>query len=88
MVPGIGAPGTEVTLETEGFVMNPRLEIGFGDLTGHRIINQVDADTQGRMSTTVTVPATTVPGTNYFFIAEENGSPLAVSDPFLVTSGP
>ena len=88
MDPGTGAPGTEVTLQMEGLVMNAQLEIGFGDLTGHRIIDQADGGAQGRVSTTVTVPAATMPGTYYFFIAEENGSPLAVSDSFIVTPGP
>jgi hypothetical protein len=36
----------------------------------------------------VRVPASATPGTYYFFIAERNGAPLAVSDSFVVTAGP
>ena len=89
MEPHQGLPGSEVTLEMGGLVMNARdLEIGFGDFAGHEIIDHTDGDAEGRVSTTVTVPATARPGTYYFFIAEANGYPLAVSDSFVVIRAP
>lgn len=86
--PDRGPPGTEVTLTMSGLLANARdLEIGFGDFTGHSIIGHADADGEGTVATVIAVPTDTPPGTRYFFIAEANGSPLAVSDSFVVTAG-
>jgi hypothetical protein len=71
-----------------GLIMNQATEVGFGTLAGHEIIDTMRANPAGEVSVTVTVPAASAPGTYYFFIAERNGPPLAVSDSFVVTSGP
>ena len=87
ITPREGPGGTEVTLTLGGLMMNqPNLEIGFGDLTQHEIIGHASADVDGNLSTVIAVPASARPGTHYFFVAEENGSPIAVSDSFVVTS--
>ncbi len=82
--PREGPPGTEVTLTMSGLIMNARTDVGFGTLAGHEILAQAQADQFGEVSAVVPVPATAEPGTYYFFIAEENGSPLAVSEAFMV----
>ena len=86
MSPREGPPGTDVTLELGGLVMNANVEIGFGDLTQHEIIASAEGDAEGRVTATVPVPASAPPGTYYFFIAQADGPPLAVSDPFVVTA--
>ena len=89
MEPREGPPGTAVTLEMAGLMMTAQnLEIGFGNFVAHEIINETDSDAQGLVFTTVTVPETAEPGTYYFFIADVSGSPLAVSDSFVVTVQP
>jgi hypothetical protein len=89
IAPREGPPGTEVTLTMSGLNSGAAdLEIGFGDFTEHEIIGHADADAEGRLSTVIAVPASTPTGTRYFFLAEMSGSPLAVSDSFVVTSGP
>jgi hypothetical protein len=88
MTPSTGAPGAEVTLVMSGLMMNQQTEVGFGTLTGHEIIDTMSASASGDVSAVVRVPASAPPGTYYFFIAERNGPPLAVSDSFVVTAGP
>jgi len=89
LAPREGPPGTAVTLTMSGLNSGAsNLEIGFGDFTGHEIIGHADASEEGRVSTVIAVPASTPTGTRYFFLAEANGSPLAVSDSFVVTAAP
>ena len=85
MSPRTGPPGTEVTLAMTGLLMNQPTEVGFGTFAGHEIIDTMQASAEGAVSVTVAVPGTTAPGAYFFFIAERNGSPIAVSDSFVVT---
>lgn len=81
-----GPPGTPVTVSMSGLVMNARLDVGFGSFVENQIVLRAQADQDGAVSVTVPIPATTRPGVHYFFLAEEDGSPFAVSNPFLVTA--
>ena len=81
-----GPPGTPVTVSMSGLVMNARLEVGFGGFVEHEIISRVQSDADGTVSITLPIPATARPGVHFFFLAEEDGSPFAVSNPFLVTA--
>jgi hypothetical protein len=69
-----------------GLMMNARLDVGFGSFVENQIVRRAQADQDGGVSVTVLIPATARPGVHYFFLAEENGSPFAVSNPFLVTA--
>jgi uncharacterized membrane protein len=88
MEPVTGPPGTDVTLTMTGLMMNQSTEVGFGTFVGHEIIGEAQAGTTGEVTAAVRVPESATPGTYYFFIAEANGSPLAVSDSFVVTPRP
>jgi hypothetical protein len=88
MTPRAGGPGTEVTLVMSGLMMSQPAEVGFGTLAGHEIIDTTSASASGDLSAAVRVPATAAAGTYYFFVAERNGSPIAVSDSFVVTGAP
>ena len=81
-----GPPGTPVTVSMSGLVINARLDLGFGSFVQNEILQAVQADQDGAVSVTLPIPATARPGVHYFFLAEENGSPFAVSSPFLVTA--
>jgi hypothetical protein len=80
-----GPPGTEVTVTMTNLPLGDTVEVGFGSFVEHQIIGSGRPDSNGGMKTTVTVPASSAPGPYYFFIANSAGSPIAVSDPFLVT---
>jgi hypothetical protein len=88
MTPRSGAPGTEVTLVMSGLMMSQPADVGFGTFAGHEIIDTTSASASGDLSATVRVPPSSAAGTYYFFVAERNGSPIAVSDSFVVTAGP
>lgn len=81
-----GPPGTPVTVSMSGLVMNARLDVGFGGFVENQIVLRTQADQDGTVSVTVPILATARPGIHYFFLAEEDGSPFAVSNPFLVTA--
>ena len=81
-----GPPGTPVTVSMSGLVMNARLDVGFGSFVENEILQVAQADQEGAVSVTLPIPARARPGVHYFFLAEENGSPFAVSSPFLVTA--
>ena len=87
--PREGPPGTEVTLTMSGLMASQQdMEIGLGDLAGHEIIGHADSDAEGNVSTVIAIPAATPPGTRYFFISDVGGSPISVSDSFVVTAAP
>jgi hypothetical protein len=88
MTPRSGAPGSEVTLVMSGLMMNQPADVGFGTFAGHEIIDTISASASGDLSATVRVPPSSAAGTYYFFVADRNGSPIAVSDSFVVTGGP
>jgi hypothetical protein len=81
-----GPPSTPVTVSMSGLVMNARLTVGFGSFVENQIVRHAQADQDGAVSVTVPIPATARPGVHYFFLAEEDGSSFAVSNPFLVTA--
>ena len=81
-----GPPGTPVTVSMSGLVMNARLDVGFGSFVENEIVRRAQADQDGAVSVTLPIPATARPGVHYFFLADEDGSPFAVSSPFLVTA--
>ena len=80
-----GPPGTKVTVTMNNLPLGDTVEVGFGSFVEHQIIGSGRPDSNGSVKTTVAIPATAVPGPHYFFIANSAGSPIAVSDPFLVT---
>ena len=87
--PREGPPGTEVTLTMSGLMVSQQdMEIGLGDLAGHEIIGHADSDAEGNVSTVIAIPAATPPGVRYFFISDVGGSPISVSDSFVVTAAP
>jgi hypothetical protein len=88
MTPRQGAPGSEVTLVMSGLMMSQPTDVGFGTFAGHEIIDTTSASASGDLSVVVRVPASSAAGTYYFFVAERNGSPIAVSDSFVVTGAP
>ena len=81
-----GPPGTPVTVSMSGLMMNARLDVGFGSFVENQIVRHAQADQDGAVSVTLPIPARARPGVHYFFLAEEDGSPFAVSNPFLVTA--
>ena len=81
-----GPPGTSVTVSMSGLVMNQKLDVGFGSFVENEIVQQAQADQDGAVSVTLPIPARARPGVHYFFLAEQDGSPFAVSSPFLVTA--
>ena len=81
-----GPPGTPVTVSMSGLVMNGRFDVGFGSFVENEILQVAQADQDGAVSVTLPIPARSRPGVHYFFLAEEDGSPFAVSSPFLVTA--
>ena len=80
-----GPPGTRVSVTMNNLALGDSVEVGFGSFSEHEIIGTGRPDSNGVFKTTLQVPASAVPGPHFFFIARLGGSPIAVSDPFLVT---
>lgn len=81
-----GPPGTVVTVSMSGLVINARVEVGFGSFVEHQIVHRGQNGPDGTFSVALPIPITARPGAHYFFLAEEDGSPFAISNPFLVTA--
>lgn len=85
-VPG-GGPGTKVTVTMKNLAIGDSIEIGFGTFAEHQILPSADrqVDRTGAFTGTVTIPSDAITGPHYFFVAHLNGSPMGVSEAFLVT---
>jgi hypothetical protein len=86
LAPAGGPAGTEVTISFGGLAMREPLEVGFGDMGEHVVLGPTDADVEGSLSTTVTVPADAAARPHFFFLANrETGQIVATPTVFLVT---
>ena len=84
--PAGGPAGTEVAISFDGLAMREPLEVGFGDMGEHVVLGPTDADVEGNLATTVTVPADATAGPHFFFLANrETGQVVATPTVFLVT---
>jgi hypothetical protein len=84
--PAGGPPGSPIAVSFEGLAMREPVEIGFGDMGEHVILAPADADVDGTLVTTVTVPEDATPGTRFFFLANrETGQVVATPTVFVVT---
>jgi heat shock protein HslJ len=82
-----GTPGTEIEVTGSGFAPNSEIVIGFGPFEGdvYEPIGQVESDTDGAFTITVTIPATADPAVDYVFMAAVPGTARTLSEPFDVT---
>jgi hypothetical protein len=86
--PASGPPGTQVTVSFSGLAMREPVEVGFGGMGEHVILGPVEADADGNLSATVTVPLDAAPGARFFFLANrETGQVVATPTVFVVTGG-
>lgn len=90
VAPESGAPGTGARLTGTGYEPNSTVAIGVGPVQSeYSIIGQTRADAQGRIDTTVTVPAWMVPGLRIVFVAAaEDASWKVISNEFEITGMP
>jgi hypothetical protein len=85
--PIAGPPGTQVSLTYDGLLMSEPLDIGFGDQSQHVILGQAQADAEGNLVTTVTIPADAATRTQFLFAQNsETGTVVAAPTPFVVTA--
>jgi hypothetical protein len=80
-----GPPGTMVTVSIGDMLIGDSLEIGFGSFVEHQILGGGKVDRAGAFKGTFTVPADATLGSHFVFVAQAAGSPVAISDPFIVT---
>lgn len=85
ITPRAGPPGTEVRVSMENLAIAQTVGIGFGTMAGHEVLGPAEADRQGALDTTITVPASAAPGPHFVLVMDEQDQPLAVSNVFQVT---
>ncbi|MBW3553393.1 MAG: hypothetical protein KY466_07785 [Gemmatimonadetes bacterium] len=80
------APGSSITVRAAGFTPGSTLEIGLGQpRSEYSVVAEVDADAQGRVETTVEVPAWTSRGEAYVIVVTEpDHDPRVTSESFVV----
>lgn len=80
------APGSPITVRGAGFTPGGTLEIGLGQpRSEYSVVAEVNADAQGRVETTVEVPARTSRGEAYVIVVTEpDHDPRVTSEPFVV----
>lgn len=89
VTPLSGAPGTEVEVSGMGFAPNSEIVIGFGPFEGdvYTPVAEVQSDTDGAFTATVTLPADADPSVEWVFMAAVPGTARTLSEPFTVTGG-
>jgi hypothetical protein len=80
-----GPPSTKVTVSIGDMLIGDSLEIGFGSFVEHQILGGGKVGRDGAFKGTFTVPADATMGSHFVFVAQAAGSPIAISDPFIVT---
>lgn len=87
VAPTSGPPGTEVRLTGSGYEPSSMVRIGVGPVQSeYSIIDQAQADAQGRIQLVVTVPTWTAPDLRIVFVAAaEDASWKVISNEFEIT---
>lgn len=83
--PTSGTTSTDVTVRASGFPANSRVRIGFGPPESeYEVFTDTTADSDGRVTTTVSVPDWAESGRDYLFVAVGPSNVEAISSRFTV----
>jgi hypothetical protein len=82
-----GPIGTEVAVTVAGLPPMIAIELGFGNLQQHQILERTSSDGEGMVAVKVRIPEfSEVNQTHFFFVAFGDSQPRGVSDAFHVTA--